>query len=220
MSLNDSSVSLLQKPKPELVVKALMTKNDDIAKDIRSRKGTQPRLRVSCYSYSCPRGVLCKNRPPVVEFQKGSGLRNPYSHLISCLCNGDEEKLIEMYRSTQHNSRDTIESYFSSTLSYKPREKAMNMYLDIIISLSLPISYVENRIFRSFSRAEENISAKSFRSTLFEVVKLVEISIRNEMNRTKGSVMHDSPTNNDSHFLGIYALYTKPVSVMEMERTV
>ena len=89
------------------------------------------------------------------------------------------------------------------------------MYLDFIISLSLPISYVENGIFRSFSRAEENISVKSFRSTLFEVVKLVEISIRNEMNGTKGSVMHDSWTNNDSHFLGIYALYTKPVSVIE-----
>ncbi len=100
-----------------------------------------------------------------------------------------------------------------SALASSSREKAIFMYLDVITALSSPISYVENESFRKFGRAEENISIKYLRKVLFEAVKLVEISIENEMKEAKAAVTHGTRTSHGPHLLGVYAIFMKTNSV-------
>lgn len=209
------------KPKMEDVVKALMKKKPDAKKDVTGRTGARAtRENVDCYVYACPRGDNCKNDPPVVSFPKNTGWKTPYSHLVSCLAGGKQESLHEVYKTCTQEGTDCdgntqMSKYFQSTLSATPRERAMFRFINVIIALSLPITYVENPVFREFASVGVNISMKALRETLFKMVELVEMAIRTDMKSTHGAVMHDGWSTNGSHYLGVFAVFMKQVKSIE-----
>lgn len=209
------------KLKMEDVVKALMKKRPDTKKDITGRTGARTtRENVDCYVYACPRGDKCKNDPPVVSFPKNTGWKTAYSHLIACVAGGQQAKLHEVYKmctteGTDCNGNTAISKYFQSTLSATPRERAMFLFINVVISLSLPINYVENPVFREFGSVGVSISVKALRETLFKMVELVEMAIRTEMKSTHGAVMHDGWSTNGTHYLGVFAVFMKQVKAFE-----
>lgn len=121
---------------------------------------------------------------------------NPYSHLLSCVAAGDESQLHRLFLAAT-NSSNTVDdpgsmtSYISSSLSASEREKIMYKYIDVIISLNLPLSIVDNSKFRSFVDSTVIVSSKAVRETLFKLVELVELAIQNDMKGTRGAIMHD-----------------------------
>ena len=103
----------------------------------------------------------------------------------------------------------TIPSNFRSGIGGSPREKAMYEYINLIVTLSLPISFIENETVRSFCKSDVRLSYRVLRDTIYKLVEIVETYIKDEMKDTRGAVMHDSWTNNSTHYLAIIAVYVK-----------
>lgn len=86
------------------------------------------------------------------------------------------------------------------------------MYIDVIVSLYLPIVYVENKKLCHFGRKDDDVSVKAFRETVFNLVELVELSIRQAMKETRWAFMYDGWTHNGNHYLVVCAVATKTVT--------
>lgn len=139
------------------------------------------RDNVECLIYAYIKQSNCKNDILYV-FEKGSGWRNTFSHLLSCVAGSDSEKLLKLYRGCAGDSGNKlVSSHFSTTASATAREKAMFKFIDVIASrarartLSLPLTDTENTQFRNFGDMESNISVKALRIMIFKMVKRVEI---------------------------------------------
>lgn len=115
-------------------------------------------------------------------------------------------------KNTVHDGSSSIPSNFDANLSSTARNKAMYNYMEVIISLSFPISYVKNPKFRGFSGCDVSISLKELRETICKLFEIIEVAIRNELKGTRGTIMHDAWTKNGSHYLAIYALFIRKVS--------
>lgn len=87
----------------------------------------------------------------------------------------------------------------------------MYRFINVIIELSLPITYVENAAFRDIGDIAVNISVKSFREKLFKMVELVENRVANYMKQTKGAVKYDGWTKNGTQYVAVYAIMMKKV---------
>lgn len=97
---------------------------------------------------------------------------------------------------SKHSAMDgsrCVSSYFDATMS-------TTAHLDVIVSLSFALSYDENMKFRAFGGYDETISVKAVKETIFKLVDIVEIAIRNEMKVKRGAIMHDGWTKNGSHY--------------------
>jgi hypothetical protein len=87
-------------------------------------------------------------------------------------------------------------------------------YMHLIIMRSLPISYIEDSEVRSFSVYNHPTSRKIFKEVLFKVIKLVEESITEEVTTTQcGSIVHNGWTCNGTHYVGLFAVYCRPIKV-------
>lgn len=87
-----------------------------------------------------------------MSFQKVGGWVTPYSHFLYFLAGGDEDQLSQIYRAaiavkSVQDGDQRIGIFFESTLSFTTREKVMYLYLDLILSLSLSVTYVQNDKF-------------------------------------------------------------------------
>lgn len=68
----------------------------------------------------------------------------------------------------------------------------MYCYIHTIVALSLPISYVANHDFGDFRKIDKRISIKAFHETILQLVELVEVGVRKNLERTQGAVMNDA----------------------------
>lgn len=115
-----------------------------------------------------------------------------------------EAMKITFSKCTTHHSPQNIKedgagsvtSYLATNLATTVREKSMSQFLNEMFSLSLPISYIENPIFRNFSSTYSVVSIKTLRETIFKLVEIVENKIRREMNETRDTIKHDGRTRN------------------------
>ncbi len=48
---------------------------------------------------------------------------------------------------------------------------------------------------------------------MFTIVEIVESKIEADMEQTKGAVIYDGWTNNSTHFMGIFAVYMRKISI-------
>lgn len=94
-------------------------------------------------------------------------------------------------RKSELQKFEGIQSYFETTLYTNPLEKTRIRYIYVFISLSLPISYVENDEFSEFSGIDVLLSVRSLRNTILKLVELVELAIRNDLKNTCVAVIHD-----------------------------
>ena len=88
--------------------------------------------------------------------------------------------LIKHYNaSLQENIRSgkNIASFFSVIDKSNPRQKAICCYLRITISKMLPMSLVEDKNVREFSKHDCHIGIKSFKETLLRLVEVVREQI-------------------------------------------
>ena len=81
------------KPNKEEVVKTMMRFMETVTWP--EENGTTKQLQVR----QCPNANTCKEvaKAGRIEFKDKSGYTNPYSHLLSCYCYGDEDALLDKY---------------------------------------------------------------------------------------------------------------------------
>ncbi len=99
--------------------------------------------------------------------------------------------------------------------SLTDREKAMYGYLRLIVFKNLPIEYVTDKDVRSFSKYSAQFCLSTFKETLFKLVKIVEKKIELELNQVKGSITYDGWTHSNSHYVGVFAVYMRDISVQK-----
>jgi len=184
-------------PRPRDVVKFFMKKIGEVQKDVQSRNGGITRSDVTYTVDECPRGKDC-SAGGSFESDKNKGYTNAYRHLISCLSSGKEKNLIKKYKDllpmNNGPNQSTIQIHFQVQMQGNPREKAMFEYINLIVSLSLPVIYVQNPILRSFSKVDVHIGYKSIQETILHLVEKVEVCIKNDLSGTRGALMHDGWT--------------------------
>jgi len=208
-----------EKKKYTAVAKFFLTKKEEITKDVTSRKGNETRKGVTYCVYSCPRKEHCTAKGSI-EIEKGTGLTNGFMHLKTCIASGSEKLLLEKYEELKTASGTLTQSSIAWKLCTSPKEKAMYEYINIIVSLSLPISYIENPIFRSFSKHSVKFSLKTLRETIYKLVEIVETNISKELEDTRGAVMHDGWSTSGTHYLAILAVYMKKCKRQEDGKTI
>lgn len=91
----------------------------------------------------------------------------------------------------------------------------MYSYLQIVIMRDLPFSIVEDKLYREFSNFDEYVSRKTLKEVLFCLVELVKQNISSEMIKTRGAIMNNGRTNAGTHYVGLFAVYTRNVRTVE-----
>lgn len=184
---------------PKEVVQELMTFLRDEKRDIKVNN-TVVRANVVYSVYKCPRGDLCRNQNAEVAFQKCSGFTNPLDHLTGCY-----KKRPELNAEIRdRRSMRPINRFFLTE-----RERAMFAFVQLVVLRNIPVSAVEDTLYRDFSKFNVSICRKTFKEVLFNLVELVENKITAEMNTTKGAIMYDGWTHGGMHYLGLFAIYMK-----------
>eukprot|EP00171_Calliarthron_tuberculosum_P003774 IDg3774t1 len=201
----------MDRPKPRQVVQMLMDPKPDIMKDKRSTRGVA-RKDVIHHVYVCPRKNLCKVGGDVV-FEKDTGFSNPYKHLKVCLCDGDEERLLQLFRHRREEKR-RFGQCKDIVLSTTRKEQAMYGYLRLIIMKSLPLSYVTDSVVRSFSKFDVKFGVKYTKAVISKLTMLVERRIARLMNQTQGSILHDGWSHNGMHYFGVFASFMRKVPIV------
>jgi len=196
--------------RPGDVVKALMKFE---GKETKTIVGVERKY----LKYKCPKPG-CRN--PVVSFLEGSGFHNPQQHLFTCYAKGKPKseqisivnKLYEHARTLSTTQGGTIRSHFNA-FALSEYEQAMHGYLRLIVMKNLPLASIEDAEFRAFSKFKEHIGHHTLQAVIFKLVELVESRIAKEIENTKGAVMYDGWTSNNTHFIGVFLSYCSKISV-------
>ncbi len=104
-------------------------------------------------------------------------------------------------------------SQFQELILVTERKRAMYTYVKLIVTQSLLLSMVEQKEFRSFSKFDVLLSYKSVRQTILNLVRIVEKRISEDLENSKGSIMYDGWTHDNTHYLGVFAVYMKKIRV-------
>ena len=174
-------------------------------------KETDEETGVTYLKYRCPK-PNCTN--PVVRFRDNTGFSNPYSHLLRCFTRGKpaEEKtsiMIGLFNTARNDSKisgASIRSHFT-TRTTSDYEKAIYGYLRLVVMKSLPLSIIEDAEFRSFAKYNSKISYRTLSNVLLRLVSLVKKKISYEMKSTRGAIIFDGWTGNDTDFVSVFASY-------------
>eukprot|EP00171_Calliarthron_tuberculosum_P002931 IDg2931t1 len=204
---------LMDRPQQRDVVHMLMSRKPNILRDVSSSRGVS-RKNVEHHVYACPRGDQCRSGGTVM-FEKGSGYSNPFKHLRTCVSDGDDSRLFEIFYSRRNEKRQFGPGASSAVLtSATKKEQAMHCMLRFIVLKSMPISYVEDPIVRSFSKLEQNFSIKFTKSVIFKLTELVEQRIARILASTMGAIVHDGWTSNGTHYFAVFASFMRRVQVV------
>eukprot|EP00171_Calliarthron_tuberculosum_P023569 IDg23569t1 len=203
----------MDRQRPGDVVRMLMTQRPDIERDVRSSRGTIRRNVLHCV-FECPRGEQCKVGGQVV-FEKNTGFTNPFKHLKSCVSDGDESHLFELFRSHRDSNRlFGGSSKEKAILSVTKKEQAMYGYLRLIVTKSLPVSYVSDPALRAFSKYEHEFGLPYTKRVIAQLTKLVEGRIAKAMAGSQGAILHDGWSHNGMHFFGVFASFMREVTIL------
>jgi len=195
---------------PKDIVKALMTFE---GKESKPSLGGEKHYLL----YKCPKPG-CSN--PVVTFLANSGYQNPYRHLLSCFGKGQSRpaqiskvnKLFIEARNLSQKNGGTIRSHFDCQM-LSEYELAMYGYMRLIVMKNLPVDTVEDEDFRTFSKFKVHINIRTLDAVIFQLVELVEELISKEIKNTRGALMYDGWTSNNTHFIGVFLSYCLQVPI-------
>ena len=140
--------------------------------------------------YTCPKPGCQVGE---VEFLDKTGHKKPFSNLKTCYGKGfSPSKQDELIKSVYHDvvkDKETkggsIRSHFAihAASSY---DRAIYLYLRLIVIKKLPIYYVEDSYVRRFSKHDVTVSRKTIVEVIFSLVTIVEDSLRDEMKKARG----------------------------------
>lgn len=118
-----------------------------------------------------------------MEFRSGTGYSNPYKHQLSCLTNGNESKLLELYYDELRGQRSV---YWPGSPIVNEKEKALNAYIRLIVLRSEPLSIVEGPEYKTFSMFSEPLSRKYVSEIILKLVEIVERKIDKKCQNPRG----------------------------------
>ena len=99
-----------------------------------------------------------------------------------------------------------MEGFFEPIMPISPKEKEVVEWTKLIINKGLPISVVEDEDYRQFRNSTHNISKKTTRNTILEMVLIVEDKIGQDMNQSgRGAILHSEWTKYGMHCVGLFA---------------
>ena len=117
------------------------------------KKVNEKGKKIEYVVHECPNKKYCKNKEGHITYQNKSGYKNPHSHLRSCIANGDEDTLLQIYERTL--TRKTLQSKMSAHLNcdgivFAPSQKDVEIFelISMIVRKNLPLSIVEDEDFR------------------------------------------------------------------------
>lgn len=106
-----------------------------------------------------------------------------------------------------------VKSFFDYN-SASARDKAIHDWIELMVMNSLPLSVVEDPLYRKFSKHDVEISSKTIKEVLFKLVELVEPKIAAELQAAGcGALMHDAWTKFSTHYMAFFACYMRKVKV-------
>lgn len=192
---------------PKEIVEALCPPVESYEINTTTKDGVAVRRKM--LKTSCPKPG-CRKR---LTWQQRSGFNNPFTHLCACYGRGN---LMDMYKEAKGEALafggETI-AYFACD-SASPREKAIIDWVELIVMNRLPITAVEDKNFRSFSKHKHLIGVKVLKEVLFTLVELVEAKIAEELAQAGcGALMHDAWTKANVHYMAFFACYMKQIPV-------
>ncbi len=131
-------------PTKEAGVHALMTLLHEEMKVIPTNDPEISR-QVPYLVYQCPSGSRCRNTPPELRFQKGTGFNNLFDHL--CACYKPQQQIyadvrLKLATAIESEGGPSSQEIFEDTSS--EREKSMLSYLELIVMTNSPLSCVDN----------------------------------------------------------------------------
>ncbi len=97
-------------------------------------------------------------------------------------------------------------------------EKAMDLYLRLIIFTGMPVSQVSSPELRTFFRLVDIFGLRYFRNIFFKLVEVAQERIASEIKDTKNSLMHDGWTRGNTHYVGTIAVCVENFSLSKMEK--
>lgn len=145
-------------------------------------------------------------------------LGNAFKHLVACF--GSVDQVHRVYDAALHEqmsaSRQGSMDEFVSRMVANPYDMAIYAWLQLIVLCSLPLSIVENEVFRLQSKHYKphekltHFSIKFVSRVIFQLVELVELAISKELKSAMcGAIMHDGWSRGGIHYLGLFATYVK-----------
>jgi hypothetical protein len=178
---------------------------------VASRDG-RTRTKTSGYQFDCPMGRKCKCKNRTYRWDSKAGFGNALTHLVMCQYGGQQSLLADDYWERYHRKTgQNIAGFFSPTGGYTSRAEALYDWISVIIDHNWPVSAVENKQLRHFSRHhKEKISSKAFKKVIHKLVELVEHQIGPLMVEAKmGAVMYDGWSKNSIHYIDMMAIFMR-----------
>jgi hypothetical protein len=130
-------------------------------------------------------------------------------------CYGSVEEIYNAYHSVIAMEEEEDECSKPSSIKHHfpviagtSRERAMHGWIALVVMKGVPISSVEDKVFRSVVKFSDAISIKAIVRTIFQLVVLVEQKISKELARTPcGALMHDAWTRAGIHYVALFGCY-------------
>ncbi len=192
-----------------------MTPSGEDARAIRARDSSSVRRTVLVHS--CPRKEHCTENGQFC-FQKGSGFTNPYNHLKTCISGGDESHIRSVFfgkLEERRRGQNIFATKRSLVLGLNAKEKVIYGYVRVVVLKSWLISCVSDPDLRVFSKHDIVFTKGTFKQVLFSLVELVEEKIRTEIKGGKGALTYDWCTDNGTHYVGLFVLYSRRVRILK-----
>jgi hypothetical protein len=93
----------------------------------------------------------CKNKDRLVSWEHGSGFTNAYNHLRSCIADGKDDTLENIYYDNKRLKAEKegmgIGHFFTPVMSIKPKVRAIDAYLRLVIFKNCPITIIEDKYY-------------------------------------------------------------------------
>ncbi|GFH44601.1 hypothetical protein CTEN210_01075 [Chaetoceros tenuissimus] len=135
---------------------------------------------------------------------------NPYSHLTTCY--GGENALYDIVSNLQNNTGNRSDFDLSALTQ---TEKDLCGWLEFLMEKNHPISAVEDKAYRKFSKYQTHFSEARVKKTLGCLNERIEKKISAEMKEAgRGALMYDEWTKNGYHYVGLYAVYMRLVKAV------
>lgn len=94
------------------------------------------------------------------------------------------------------------------------KKSAMYGYLLLIVMKSLLLSYGTDPIVRGLSNFDRNFGLNYTKDVILKLTRLYEQTISCLMARTKGAILHDSFTQNGTHYGVLFASFMRNMKVV------
>ncbi|CAB9515777.1 Inherit from NOG: AvrBs3 and PthA family of transcription activator-like effector proteins [Seminavis robusta] len=214
------SHSIFTKPKgwKTTIIKAFSTEDREerYSKPTKASKGKDiPHMRVHC-------GLKFSDGSPCNAFrdmQVESGYGNFWKHLLTHFDNKEDDLMAAYVDATlKAASKGGCAMDHAEAASFGAKENAMYDWIDLMVMENLPLSAVESKRFRRFSRySDETVFGhKMIRDTMFHLKALTQGEVVKAVKKAPlCDIIHDGWTCDRTHFFGLICSFNKTRTVIE-----